>query len=221
MSVIAEQMTVEHRVFVVDDHALVRESVAKLIDAQDGFVVAGQAARTDDAISAIARIRPDIVVLDISVPGGGGLEVARAVRASAPDTKVIFLTMHDDDATVSSALNTGADGYVLKSASIDEVVNAIRSVAAGGSYLSPHVAKRVLHRASGRADAADLTPRELEILQLLSDGLRPAQVAGTLFVSLKTVRNHLASVYVKLGVASAAQAVSEGFRRGLVRVAGA
>lgn len=216
-----EPLTQEHRVFVVDDHALVRESVTKLISAEEGFVVAGEAARTEDAISGIAMVQPDIVVLDISVPGGGGLEIARAVRKASPNIKVIFLTMHDDDATVSSALNAGADGYVLKSASIDEVVSAIRSVASGGSFLSPHVARRVLHRASGRSDAADLTSRELEILQLLSDGMRPAEVAGELFVSLKTVRNHLASVYVKLGVASAAQAVSEGFRRGLVRVAGA
>jgi DNA-binding NarL/FixJ family response regulator len=218
MSTVAEHLTPDHRVFVVDDHELVRESVAKLIAGQRGFTVAGQAGRTDDAIAGIGRVRPDIVVLDISVPGGGGIEVARAIRGSAPETKVIFLTMHDDDATVSSALSTGADGYVLKSASIDEVLQAIRSVAEGGSFLSPHVARRVLSRAGGRGDAADLTARELEILQLLADGLRPADVASKLFVSLKTVRNHLASVYVKLGVASAAQAISEGLRRGLVRV---
>lgn len=221
MSMLAEPEAPVCRVFVVDDHALVRESVAKLISAQEGFVVAGQAGRTEDAIASIARIRPDLVVLDISVPGGGGLEIAHAVRATAPGTRIVFLTMHDDDATVSRALSAGADGYVLKSASIDEVVQAVRSVAAGGSFLSPQVARRVLTRASGRGDAADLTARELEILQLLSDGKRPAEVAGVLYVSLKTVRNHLASVYVKLGVASAAQAVAEGFRRGLVRAPGA
>lgn len=210
-----ERGGVDRRVYILDDHALVRESVTKIVASEPGLALSGQSGRTDEAIEAILRLRPDILVLDINCPGDGGVEVARRARAAAPETRVIFLTMHDDDATVSRAL-AFADGYVLKTASIDEVIQALRAVAAGGSFLSPAIARQVLDRARGRGDAASLTARELEILQLLADGKRPAEVATSLFVSLKTVRNHLASVYLKLGVASAAQAVSEAFRRSLV-----
>lgn len=207
--------TVERQVFVLDDHALVRESVTKLVSAEPGLALAGQSGRTDEALEIILRIKPDILVLDINCPGDGGVEVARRAREAVPGTRVIFLTMHDDDATVSRAL-AFADGYVLKTASIEELIQALRAVASGGSFLSPSIARQVLDRANRRGDAATLTARELEILQLLAEGKRPAEVATTLFVSLKTVRNHLASVYLKLGVASAAQAVTEAFRRGLV-----
>ncbi|HVL32596.1 MAG TPA: response regulator transcription factor [Actinomycetota bacterium] len=203
------------RVMLADDHTLVRQSVAKIVASEMEFSVVGEAARGDDAVALAARVLPDIVLLDVGLPGMTGLEAAQAIRAHAPAVRVIFLTMHEDDATVSQAIALGADGYLLKTASTEELLNALRAVAAGGSFLSPSVARNVMRRASSK-ESGTLTQRELEILRLLALGERPADVAKQLYVSLKTVRNHLASIYVKLNVGSAAQAVSEAFRRGLV-----
>jgi DNA-binding NarL/FixJ family response regulator len=150
------------------------------------------------------------------MPGGNGLEVAAQMRTAAPNTRFLFLTMHDDDASISKAIALGADGYVLKTASTDELLTALRAIAEGGSYLSPAVARRVIDLAGGKSATANLTDRELEILRLLAQGARPGQVAEKLFVSIKTVKNHLTSVYAKLGVQTGAQAVAEAYRKGLV-----
>src|SRR5258706_15336326 len=203
------------RVVVVEDHTLVRQSLVKTINAEDGFEVAGEAGRGDEGLALIARLSPDVVLLDITMPGGNGLEVAAQMRTAAPNTRFLFLTMHDDDASISKAIALGADGYVLKTASTDELLTALRAIAEGGSYLSPSVARRVIDLAGGKSPSANLTDRELEILRLLSSGARPGQVAEKLFVSIKTVKNHLTSVYAKLGVQTGAQAGAEADPRGL------
>ena len=204
------------RVVVVEDHTLVRQSLVKTINAEDGFEVAGEAGRGDEGLALIAKLSPDVVLLDITMPGGNGLEVAAQMRNAAPNTRFLFLTMHDDDASISKAIALGADGYVLKTASTDELLSALHAIAEGGSYLSPSVARRVIDLAGGKSPSANLTDRELEILRLLAQGARPGQVAEKLFVSIKTVKNHLTSVYAKLGVQTGAQAVAEAYRRGLV-----
>ena len=204
------------RVVVVEDHTLVRQSLVKTINAEDGFEVAGEAGRGDEGLGLIAKLSPDVVLLDITMPGGNGLEVAAQMRTAAPNTKFLFLTMHDDDASISKAIALGADGYVLKTASTDELLTALHAIAEGGSYLSPAVARRVIDLAGGKSPTANLTDRELEILRLLAQGARPGQVAEKLFVSIKTVKNHLTSVYAKLGVQTGAQAVAEAYRKGLV-----
>ena len=204
------------RVVVVEDHTLVRQSLVKTINAEDGFEVAGEAGRGDEGLALIVRLSPDVVLLDITMPGGNGLEVAAQMRNAAPNTRFLFLTMHDDDASISKAIALGADGYVLKTASTDELLSALHAIAEGGSYLSPSVARRVIDLAGGKSPSANLTDRELEILRLLAQGARPGQVAEKLFVSIKTVKNHLTSVYAKLGVQTGAQAVAEAYRRGLV-----
>jgi DNA-binding NarL/FixJ family response regulator len=204
------------RVVVVEDHTLVRQSLVKTINAEEGFEVAGEAGRGDEGLALIAKLSPDVVLLDITMPGGNGLEVAAQMRAAAPNTRFLFLTMHDDDASISKAIALGADGYVLKTASTDELLTALRAIAEGGSYLSPAVARRVIDLAGGKSATANLTDRELEILRLLAQGARPGQVAEKLFVSIKTVKNHLTSVYAKLGVQTGAQAVAEAYRKGLV-----
>ena len=204
------------RVVVVEDHTLVRQSLVKTINAEDGFEVAGEAGRGDEGLTLISRLSPDVVLLDITMPGGNGLEVAAQLRNAAPGARFLFLTMHDDDASISKAIALGADGYVLKTASTDELLTALHAIAEGGSYLSPAVARRVIDLAGGKSPSANLTDRELEILRLLASGARPGQVAEKLFVSIKTVKNHLTSVYAKLGVQTGAQAVAEAYRRGLV-----
>lgn len=204
------------RVVVVEDHTLVRQSLVKTVAAEEGFEVIGEAGRGDEGLDLIQRTRPDVVLLDITMPGGTGLEVAAQMKKSLPEASFLFLTMHDDDATISKAIGLGADGYVLKSASTDELLTALHAVADGGSYLSPSVARRVIDLAGKRPPGTKLTDRELEILALLSKGRRPQAIADELFVSIKTVKNHLTSVYAKLGVETGAQAVAEAYRRGLV-----
>ena len=204
------------RVVVVEDHTLVRQSLVKTINAEEGFEVVAEAGRGDEGLAAIAKNTPDVVLLDITMPGGNGLEVAAQLRNAAPQSRFLFLTMHDDDASISKAIALGADGYVLKTASTDELLTALHAIAEGGSYLSPSVARRVIDLAGGKSPSANLTDRELEILRLLASGARPGQVAEKLFVSIKTVKNHLTSVYSKLGVQTGAQAVAEAYRRGLV-----
>lgn len=204
------------RVVIVEDHTLVRQSLVKTVDAEEGFEVVGDAGRGDEGLELIRRLTPDVALLDIAMPGGNGLEVAALLRQSAPEVRFLFLTMHDDDASISKAIGLGADGYVLKTASMDELLTALKAVAGGGSYLSPSIARRVIDIAGNKTPGTTLTDRELEILRLLSSGARPAEVAEKLFVSIKTVKNHLTSVYAKLGVQTGAQAVAEAYRRGLV-----
>lgn len=204
------------RVVVVEDHTLVRQSLVKTLGAEEGFRVVGEAGRGDDAVRVIRELKPDVVLMDIAMPGFSGLDVAERIRGAVPGMRLVFLTMHDDDASVSRAIGLGADAFVPKTASTDELVEALRAVAAGGSYLSPSISRRVIDLVGGRGGGGGLTDRELEILRLLAQGRRPAEVAASLYVSPKTVKNHLTSVYTKLGVQTGAQAVAEAFRRGLV-----
>ena len=206
------------RVVIIEDHTLVRQSLVKTLEAEPGFEVVAEAGRGDEGLALIKQLKPDLAILDITMPGGNGLEMATQLRQAAPEVRFLFLTMHEDDASISRAIGIGADGYVLKTASTDELLQAVRAVAEGGSYLSPAIARRVIDLAGGKrgGSGSRLTERELEILRLLSEGNRPAEVAQKLFVSIKTVKNHLTSIYSKLGVATGAQAVAEAFRLGLV-----
>lgn len=206
------------RVVVVEDHTLVRQSLVKMVSAEPGFEVVGESGRGDEAVELIARIKPDLALLDIAMPGGDGLDVAEQAKAKTPTTRMLFLTMHEDDASIVRAVGLGADGYVLKTASTEELMQALRTVASGSSYLSPRIAKRIMNLAGSRNSTTHtrLTERELEILRLLASGVRPAELAKRLFVSVKTIKNHLTNIYAKLGVQTGTQAVAEAFRRGLV-----
>ena len=206
------------RVLLVDDHTLVRQSLAKTLTAE-GIEIIGEASRGDDCLPLIDQLHPDVVILDIGTPGMDGLEVARHLKKQTVHPKILFMTMRDDDATIWQAVQLGADGYVLKTASTEELVQAVRAVAEGGSYLSAPVARRVMQMASGErgSTTAGLTQREFEILESLAHGNRPSEIASKLFVSVKTVKNHLTSIYAKMGVETGTQAVAEAFRRGLVR----
>lgn len=217
----SEEKQMAPTVVIVEDHVLVRQSVAKTLTSE-GIEVLGEASRGDEAIPLVDRLHPDVVILDIGTPGMDGLEVARILKERADPPRVLFMTMREDDATIWQAVRIGADGYVLKTASTEELVQAVRAVAEGGSYLSAPVARRVMQIASGERSSvpAGLTDREFEILRLLAQGNRPTEIASKLFVSVKTVKNHLTSIYAKMGVATGAQAVAEAYRLGLMQTGG-
>lgn len=207
------------RVVIADDHALVRQSIVKAVNAMPGLEVVAEVADGVAALQAVTTHEPDLVVLDIAMPGRDGLAVAEQLRVQHPDIAVLFLSMHDDDASLQRALALGARGFVSKSAPVEELLDALRAMQTGGSYLSSGVATRVMDIAAGRTRSSDLglTAREREILDLLTQGKRPGEIGDTLFLSVKTVKNHLTSVYQKLGVETGAQAVAEAYRLGLAQ----
>jgi DNA-binding NarL/FixJ family response regulator len=202
------------RVLVADDHTLVRESIVKAVAVVDDVEVVAQAQDGPTALDRCRELQPDLVLLDVAMPGLDGLSVATELRKDLPGLRIIMLTMHDDVPSVERALTIPVDGFVSKSAPISELVSAIQTVRQGGRYLSNDLIDR--GTSEGQGAPAALTTRERQILQLLSEGQRPGEIAQTLFVSIKTVKNHLTSVYFKLGVETGAQAVAEAFQRGLV-----
>jgi len=206
------------RVVVADDHALIRQSIAKAVASEQGMEVVAEVADGPAALQAVITHEPDLIVLDIAMPGQDGLAVAERLQSEHPAVAVLLLSMHDDDASLQRAVSLGVKGFVSKSASVDELLEALRTVRDGGSYLSSRVAARVMEIAAGRSSTSDLglTAREREVLRLLAEGQRPGEIADRLFLSVKTVKNHLTSVYTKLGVETGAQAVAEAYRRGLV-----
>lgn len=206
------------RVVVVDDHALVRQSFVKTVAAEPGFEVVGETGRGEETLNLVNALHPDIILLDISLPGEvDGLGLAEQLKKIAPSLKIIFLTAHEYESSIRRAIEIGVDGYVPKSATMDNFLEALHAVRAGESYLSPTIARRVMDIASQRRRSPwSLTERELEILCLLAEGARPNEVAEQTFLSVKTIKNHLTSIYSKLGVSTAAQAVSEAYSRKLV-----
>jgi DNA-binding NarL/FixJ family response regulator len=210
-------------VLIVDDHPLVRQSMVKIVEGEEGFSVVGEAGDGPAGLELLSSRQPDILLLDVGLPGEDGLQIAGRVKRISPETRIILLTMHEDDSTIRAAVAIEVDGFVPKSASTDEVVEALRVVASGETYLSPAIAKRVMGLARDRTTGPSnvLTDRELEILRLMAKGHRAADVAGSLFVSVKTVKNHLTHMYAKLGVTTAAQAVAKAYQEGLALGPGA
>lgn len=209
---------VRARVAVVDDHVLVRDSLVRALQA-DGHLVVGKFGTPAEAAAGVAARQPEVVLVDVNLGAEeDGIDLAERLRTQMPDVRVAVVSMHDDDRTVRRALTAGVAGFVSKDEPLDELLRAVRTVAEGGSYLSAKLAASVMAMMEDRrTDPDQLTDRESEVLELLASGRRLGDIADALFLAEKTVKNHLTSVYSKLGVASAAQAVSEAFRRGLVQ----
>lgn len=207
------------RVLVVDDHPVVRQGLRSFLASRDGIEVVGEAADGPTAVAEAARLRPDVVLLDLAMPGGGGMAAIGPIRAGGNGPAVLVLTSFAGDDQVVPAVRAGASGYLLKDVSPADLEAAIRALHAGGSLLDPHVVGAVMGEiASPRARPAGvdaLTPREREVLGLLAGGLSNRGVAARLFVSEKTVKTHVSAVLSKLGLSDRTQAALFAVRHGL------
>lgn len=208
-------------IVVADDHGIVREGLRRLLESEPGFKVCGEAADGREVLEQVARSKPDIVVLDITMPRLGGLETLERLRSDHKDTKVILLSVHSDPPFIQSAISLAADGYVLKNGRAAEIVTAIREVMNGGSYFSPTVAREIVDQLrTPRAKSDDpfslLSAREREVLHLIADGLSAKEVAVELSISTKTVEAHRTSLMRKLGVRKATELVRYALRHGLI-----
>ena len=216
------------RVLVVDDVELVRTGLRMILDAEPDLEVVGTASDGVEAVSEVRRLRPDVVLMDIRMPGLDGLAATRHILGTAgmPPCKVIVLTTFDVDEHVYEALRAGASGFLLKDVPAAQLVHAIRVVAAGEALLAPSITRRLIASFTGAAPSTvtavaapgldELTAREREVLVLLADGLSNAEIAAKLFVGEATVKTHVARVLMKLGVRDRVQAVIVAFRAGLV-----
>jgi two-component system response regulator DegU len=204
---------------LVDDHTMLRQGLRRGLEAE-GIVVVGEAADGEEAVRMAIELRPDVVVMDVSMPNVGGVEATRRLMQIDARQRVIMLTMHMDRTIVDQALRAGAVGYLTKDCSIQEVVEAIHMATSGDTVLSPNLAALLLAEARADTDAPDplISPREEEVLQLVVDGLGTTEIAARLYISQKTVKNHLASIYDKLDANDRTQAVLTAVRMGIVHI---
>ncbi len=209
------------RVLLADDHLVVRRGLRALLESLPGFEVVEEAADGEQAVRAAQLLRPDVVVMDIQMPGTDGLTATRRITEAVPGVAVVVLTMYEDDDVVFGAVRAGARGYLLKGAGQQEIERALRAVAAGEVIFGPGVASRVLSFFSAPPAPVEafpqLTPREREILDHVAAGMRNAAVAQALSLSAKTVANHLSSVFTKLSVADRPAAIVRAREAGLGR----
>jgi DNA-binding NarL/FixJ family response regulator len=205
-------------IVLVEDHALTRTGLRTALEASGDVRVVAEAGDGITAEAVILRERPDVAIVDIGLPGRDGVALTRAVKAQAPDTHVVILTMHELDDEVLAALSAGADAYCVKSSDTSTVLDAVRIVAGGGAYFDPRIAHVVLRRLGAPAPqpSADspLTPRELDVLRLIADGIGNVEIAERLHIGLGTVKGHIRDILEKLSAADRTQAAVNALRRG-------
>jgi NarL family two-component system response regulator LiaR len=209
------------RVVLVDDHAILREGLRSLLALQEDIEVVGEAGDGASALELIGRVKPDVVVMDVAMPGMDGLEATRRVKADFPETRVLILTQHDNREYVFSLLQAGAVGYILKKSGGAEVVHAIRSAYAEGAFLPPGIAREVMERFIQRPSEEGqprLTEREKEVLRLIAEGKTNKEIAEILFLSVKTVMAHRANIMEKLDLHSRTELVKYAIRQGIVSI---
>ncbi len=199
------------RVVLADDHAMVRKGMREFLEEDAGIRIVGEANDGEEAVSLVAREHPDIVLLDIQMPRLNGLDAARRIRKESPRVRVLMLTAYEDEPYILAAMQLGVSGYLLKTATSDELVGAVRAVAEGETALSPAVAKKLVERASGTARSEELaeplSERELEVLRFAAKGMGNRQIAVELGISDRTVQGHLANIYQKMNVSTRTEAV--------------
>jgi two-component system response regulator NreC len=203
-------------IVVADDHAVVRGGLRLLLESEPDFSVVAESGDVGETLEQVARHRPTVLVLDLHMPGGGSLPALPALRDASPATRILVLTMQDDPGFAREAMQRGARGYVLKEAEEADLVHAVRTVAAGGTYLHPELGARLLTDAGAPSPAPALTQREREVLRLLALGHTNAEAAQRLHLSVRTVETHRANLQAKLGVSGRAELVRHARDRGLV-----
>ena len=213
------------RLLLADDHRMLRESLRRAME-EHGFEVVGEAADGEEAVQLAEKLQPDVVLMDVTMPVLDGVAATRRVRDRVPGTQVVILTMHADREVLVDAIRAGAAGYLVKDCSTEDVVDTVRKAASGETALSPELAATMLGevRELARQEAVTagaepiISKREEEVLQLIADGRSTTKVAAELYISVKTVKNHLASIYQKLDTRDRTQAVLQAVRMGIIRL---
>jgi two-component system response regulator NreC len=210
------------RILICDDHAVVRAGIRLILEQEAGFEIVGEATSGEELIAEASRLRPDIVVTDLSMPGLGGLEAVPRVRQAAPEAKILILTVHEDEAYFFRALEAGAAGYVLKGASAEEFLAALHLVVQGGVPIPRTLAQHLLAdyldkaKSSPASNHVQLSPRERDVLALVAEGSTNKEIAERLSISVRTVERYRASIMNKLGLHNRAELVAYAVRRGLL-----
>lgn len=223
------------RILIIDDHQLYREGIKRILEFEKSFEVVGEGEDGNQALALVKTLRSDVVIMDINMPNMNGVEATRQLVRTYPDTKVIILSIHDDENYVSHALKTGATGYLLKEMDVEALIEAVKVVAEGGSYLHPKVTHNLVKefRRLAENEAAEnnsgkyyeirrpyhlLTRRECEVLQLLAEGKSNKKIGESLYISEKTVKNHVSNILQKMNCDDRTQAVIEAIKNGWVEV---
>lgn len=209
------------RILLVDDHALVREGTRRLLETESDVVVVAEASSGEEALAIARKLLPDIAVMDIAMPGMGGIEATRALKKDCPETAVLVLSAYDDEPYLLALLDVGAAGFLLKNIHGEELIKAIRAVARGESVLHPSIAEKMMRRLSAHPDIVPhpinlLSEREFAVLRLAARGLLNKEIAARMGLSIRTVHSHLANIFMKMHVGSRTEAVLLALRQGMI-----
>lgn len=212
------------RVLLVDDHTILRDGIRLLLSSQEDIEVVGEAGDGEEAIVKARELKPDVILMDISLPKVNGIEATKMIKAERPEAKILILTMHEDEEYVFPLLAAGASGYILKKTASSELISALRAVAEGNAFLHPAVAKTVLEKyrqgqpAPSAGGPDGLTEREVEVLRLVAQGLSNREIADRLFISIKTVQAHRSNIMEKLNLHDRVELAKYALRKGLIKI---
>jgi DNA-binding NarL/FixJ family response regulator len=214
-----------NRVLIADDHPVWRRGLREILEPM--FTVVSEASEGGEAVDKAIASRPDVVIMDISMPGMDGIAATRQIKEALPDTSVVMISATDEDTQIYESISAGVSGFVVKDDAGDAMIEAVRNAANGNAYLPPTIAKRVLAGVAGARNGVagsngpgktSLTGREMAVLKLMAEGLRHKEIARELHISQRTVGNHVASIYNKLGISDRAQAIVYAVKKGIVRI---